>query len=561
MKNNYYAGMRMIVLVSMILLPLIPLILTLSIGYYYFTTSLETNTISSMKRIVEDHRHMIDSFLAERKADLEFIMLSHTFKDLAAPGKIGEVFDQLQKISNAFVDLGVFNQAGLHVAYHGPYRLTGKVYRDTDWFREVTKRGYYISDVFLGYRGIPHFIIAVSGESDGQRWVVRATIDTYMFNNLVKKVRIGKTGEAYILNAHGIFQTDRRSGGDLMGKDQDRIQYPDSPNGIETFISKDSHREEYLYATTWLKDKKWLLVVRQEKADAFRALRSATYLILLISLLGGMAVIAAAFYLTSRIVARMEKVDAEKDDLSQQLIRAGRLAELGEMAAGFAHEINNPLQIIKNEQALMDVILSELKEAGELKPSESLADLEDSMSQIDVQINRCSEITQAILKFGRQGEPVSQDLDLRVFISEVTGLIEKKVSVNGITLRQEVSQDTPKIHGDPSQLQQVLINLINNAIDAIIDKHGSQGGELSIRSGPSEEGGVQISVQDNGKGISPENQTKIFTPFFTTKPVGKGTGLGLSVCYGIIDNMGGVMEVTSHLGAGTTFTIYLPAAV
>ena len=182
------------------------------------------------------------------------------------------------------------------------------------------------------------------------------------------------------------------------------------------------------------------------------------------------------------------------------------------------------------------------------------------MAQIKLQIDRCAKITQAILKFGRQSEPVIKDVDLLSFIPEVTSMISKKASVSGITLREQIAENTPIIHVDPSQLQQVLLNLYNNAIDAIVDRHGSQGGELTIEAGPDEDGRVRVSVKDNGVGISPENLKKVFTPFFTTKPVGKGTGLGLSVCYGIVDSMGGVMEVESEKGVGTRFVIRLPAA-
>lgn len=253
-------------------------------------------------------------------------------------------------------------------------------------------------------------------------------------------------------------------------------------------------------------------------------------------------------------------MDAEKEQLSQQLIGASRLAELGEMSTGFAHEINNPLQIIKSEQSLIEINLSELKETGQLKKSESLDEIEDSMEQIKLQISRCSKITQQILKFGRQSEPEKNDVDLRSFIPEITDMVAKKASVHGITVKQNVAEDTAPVNGDTSQLQQVLLNLFNNAMDAIIDQHGTSGGELSIEAGPKENGNVEIKVTDNGSGISPENLSKIFSPFFTTKPVGKGTGLGLSVCYGIIDKMGGTMTATSEKGIGTTFIINLPEA-
>jgi two-component system NtrC family sensor kinase len=230
------------------------------------------------------------------------------------------------------------------------------------------------------------------------------------------------------------------------------------------------------------------------------------------------------------------------------------------MAAGFAHEINNPLQIMTSEQALVDAIFSDMIRKGELKESQDLADLKDSMAQIKLQIGRCAKITQAILKFGRKSEPVSQDINLVGFIPETTGMIIKKASVNGIAVREEISDKTPVIRGDPSMLQQVLLNLYNNAMDAILEKHGTKGGELVIAAGPDQDGKAKIWITDNGVGISPENLKKIFSPFFTTKPVGHGTGLGLSVCYGIVESIGGAMEVSSQQGVGTTFTIRLPAA-
>jgi len=560
MKGNHYKTIRKIILVSMILVPLIPFLMVLAIGYYYFTTSLESSTITRMKRIVQDHGQMIESFLAERKADLDLVIHSYRYEDLIQPKKLAEVFEYLQKNANAFVDLGIFNQDGVHVAYHGAFKLTGKVYKEADWFQKVLNQGYYISDIFLGYRQIPHFIIAVSKAAEGKKWVIRATIDSFMFNSLVKRVRIGKTGEAYILNADGVLQTERRSGGNLMTKPPDDIQYPAANSGITSFIKSDASGEKFLFTTTWLKEKKWLLVVRQEKSDVFQALRSATYLIILIMIIGGAGIVAVAVLASNRVVQRLQEVDLEKERLSQQLIRASRFAELGEMAAGFAHEINNPLQIIRNEQSLIEMNLAELKENGQLKPSGSLAEVEDSLDQIKLQIGRCADITQGILKFGRQNEYVLKDIDLRSFVPEVIALVGKKAAVHGIHLKQTLSEDTPLIHGEPSQLQQVLLNLFNNAVDAIVERHGSHGGELVIESGPADNLKVKILVRDNGSGISPQNLNKIFTPFFTTKPVGKGTGLGLSVCYGIIDNLGGVINVSSEKGRGTTFTIVLPAA-
>jgi two-component system NtrC family sensor kinase len=234
--QHRYERLRRLILAIMIVVPFIPFILVLGIGYYYFTTSLETNTIAGMERIVEDHRQMIESFLKERKSELEFIIQSYHFEELADPEKLFRVYKQLKKESPAFIDLGIFNEEGIHVTYFGPYKLVGRDYGQEGWFREVLRKGVYISDIFLGYRKIPHFIIAVAREEEGKKWVIRATIDTYVFTDLVEKVRIGKTGEAYILNGEGLFQTQRRSGGNLMERDPDRIVAPGPYEGIKTFV-------------------------------------------------------------------------------------------------------------------------------------------------------------------------------------------------------------------------------------------------------------------------------------------------------------------------------------
>ena len=140
-------------------------------------------------------------------------------------------------------------------------------------------------------------------------------------------------------------------------------------------------------------------------------------------------------------------------------------------------------------------------------------------------------------------------------------MVAKRANVHGIALAQKISGATLPVQGDPGQLQQVLLNLLNNAMDAALERHGTEGGCVEIQAAVSNSDGqsITLSVKDNGIGISEEDKKKIFSPFFTTKPVGKGTGLGLSVCYGIVEGMGGRMEFTSKHGVGSVFSIHLPA--
>lgn len=556
------------ILTNMIVIPFIPFLLAVGVSFYYFSTTLEQNSTSSLKRIVEDHCDMIDGFLMERQSDLELITNTYSFDEIMDVTSINRIFENLKKRSGAFVDLGLFDSQGIHRKYIGKFQLLeGKEYKNEVWFKKVKETGYYISDVFSGYRNVPHFVIAVRKGEGPNAWVLRATIDTLAFDRMVSRVRIGKTGESYILNTSGISQTERRSGGiGIMEKDPEYADFPvfsdfnpSSHNGIQTFIKSDFNGDQYLYATTRLKNKEWFLVVRQEKKDAYKSLYSAMYITLLIMVLGGAVIIVTAIYMTEHILKRIDTLGMEKESLGNQLIRAVQLAEIGEMAAGFAHEINNPLQIIKGEHLLIETILDEVSALLTPTAKDEVAEINESMDQIKLQVNRCSEITHAILKFGRKNESKLEVLNPCEIIPEILHMVEKKAHVDGIVMDQIISFDTPLFKGDASQFQQVILNLVNNAMDAIVERHGASGGKLDIISERTEQGNTEIRISDNGMGISAENIGKIFSPFFTTKPVGKGTGLGLSVCYGIIKNWGGTMAVESEKDRGTTFVITLPS--
>ncbi len=163
---------------NLIVIPLIPLFLAVGISFYYFTTALENTSTQSLKRIVGDHRDMIESFLLERKSDLDMVTHLFDFESISRNQVIDDMFEILKTKSGAFVDLGLFDSQGIHVRYSGQYQLTGKRYSEEFWFQEVMEKGHYISDVFMGYRNVPHFIIAVKKREGRDVWVLRATIDT-----------------------------------------------------------------------------------------------------------------------------------------------------------------------------------------------------------------------------------------------------------------------------------------------------------------------------------------------------------------------------------------------
>lgn len=224
-----------------------------------------------------------------------------------------------------------------------------------------------------------------------------------------------------------------------------------------------------------------------------------------------------------------------------QLIQSEKLASLGQLAAGVAHELNNPLGTVL---LYSDVLLRECPE-GDPRQSD--------LKMIASEAKRCKEIVAALLNFARQNQVMAQLTDLNALIRDIVEIERNREPYAAVTIRTELDPTLPKIQADPSQLRQVLINLMTNAADAM-----PQGGRLTLRTWNQPAGMVTVTVEDTGVGIPPQNLSKLFTPFFSTKPFGKGTGLGLAIVYGIIKMHRGQITVQSEVGKGTTFTFTLP---
>jgi two-component system NtrC family sensor kinase len=542
------------ILIRVLLAPFMTLMLVCGTLVYYFATYSRDQVKEDLVRIASGHRRLVEQFLEERTSDLLLVSASYSYEDLRNEKRLADVFYSLQAGSKTFFDLGVFDEEGNHLAYIGPYGLTGKNYSEAEWFKAVQAKGLYISDVFLGYRNIPHFIIAVRSEEGGRNWYLRATIDTLYFNDLVESIRVGKTGEAYLVNQNGVLQTRRRSGGGLMEPDPDFGTYQIQEDKITDFAAAGHpDNKKYLYAAGPLKNN-WVLVVRQEVTDAYAPLARAGVIAVTMIVGGGAVVVILAYILASGLANQLTIADMEKRQMKTQLIVAGKLAELGEMSAGLAHEINNPLQVMKSEHTMILDLLSDVENSDARPDPESLRLLKESADQIGLQIERCKKITQGLLGFARKTDSSMLPVKIQEFLPKVVNILEHRARIENIRIIQELDSEMPPLMSDPNQLQQVFMNLLNNAIYAFKDKPS---GEIRIKA-CFENSCIVVSVTDNGCGITPENMEKIFLPFFTTKPAGQGTGLGLSTAYGIVRSLGGEITVTSEIDAGTSFTVRLP---
>lgn len=553
-ESSYYKSLTRKMISIIIIVSFLPLVLVGGIILNQFNKSYREKTYAHLGALVQQHKHNIDTFLNEKLNDIKFLAASFNFETLSDKVFLQQLLFRLQQeYGGVFVDLGLVSEDGLLLTYAGPFKLEEAKYSEAEWFKKAIEKHYFISDVFLGLRGLPHFIVTVKEYSKGKHYVLRATIDFDAFNKLVEKIRVGETGFAFILNRKGEFQTDLPFNfvpdKGLFMAFINRAEKEKTRKGVQIVEEYNGFGKKYIYVADFLKNQEWLLVFQQEAAEVFAELRRTTYVAIFLILMGGLGIMIMAFFQSRRMVGRIAESDKEKEMINQQVIETGKLASIGELASGIAHEINNPVAIMVEEAGWIQDLLDE----KEFEKSENLDEFERATKQIQTQGQRCKEITHKLLSFARKTDSTVSDVQINDMINELIELSSQRAKYSNVTVNTSLQKDLPTVKISKSEMQQVFFNLINNAIDAISKKDGVI--DVSTRL---QDKNIIITVADNGSGIPRDNLARIFDPFFTTKPVGKGTGLGLSICYGIITKMGGEIDVESVLEKGTTFTIWIP---
>jgi len=250
------------------------------------------------------------------------------------------------------------------------------------------------------------------------------------------------------------------------------------------------------------------------------------------------------------MVSKLDISEKEIKKLEQrtQLVQASKMSTLGEMASGVAHELNQPLSVIR----MGATFLSKMIDKGKKIKDEELKTVTE---QIVGQVDRAAAIINHMRDFARVGIKTAK-LDVNVPIRNIIGILGQQFKVRNIAIELDLDDNLPYIMADSNKLEQVLLNLVVNARYAIEEK-GEPGGKVTISSF-SDRGRVAVSVSDTGNGIPEQVLDKIFEPFFTTKEVGAGTGLGLSISYGIVKDYGGTIDVKTDKGIGTTFLLKFP---
>ncbi len=414
------------------------------------------------------------------------------------------------------------------------------------WFITALSSAIGMSPMMFDKKGSAFFIIALHPtipqlETD---IIVKVTISRTYIENLIKKINADAVEDVFFIATDGLLQTSSLYFG--SGPNSFPIPVPSDKNYFTT-TNKSWGMGNIFYASTPISNTPWILVLIKD--GPVHKKEWLTFQLSLLFIFVACAI--SSFFIIRQLVdlltIRIRESDTKRMALLNEVGHTNRLASIGKLAAGVAHEINNPLAVIDQKAGLIEDILEFTEDFSHKNK------LLTSIEGIHTSVERCKIITHRLLGFARKMESEEELVNINRIVEEVMGFLEKEALYSHIIFERHLCEEMPEILSDKGQLQQIFLNIISNAIDAI-----GQNGKICITSSITKKNMILVEINDNGPGIKPEVMEHIFDPFFTTKETGKGTGLGLSITYGLVNKLGGDIKVYSKVGEGVTFYIYLP---
>ncbi len=526
---------------------LVPLLIMTFIDYNVTRHSLESENLLRTSRTTSNTRRTVTNFLHERKKALAFLAEHQGVQRLLNKQNLEAILSSMQKSFGGFVDIGVIDENGKQRAYIGPHDLLGRDYSEQEWFQNTLSRGAYTSGVFLGFRDEPHLIVArrIQDFKSGKSFVLRATLDTEEFNTILSSIDLPDTGDAFIVDRDGIIQTPSKWHGDFLSKvDLPRPEFSETTRVLQE-TSKDG--TAYTVGYAYVTDTPFIVLVIKNTAELMRPLNTIRMELLWLLAISIAIILFVIVGVATYMVNKIYMADQTRARTLHQVEHTNRMASIGRLAAGVAHEINNPLAIINEKAGLInDLFVFKEEYANDRR-------LLANIHSIIASVERCGKITKRLLSFARHIDVHEANIRFKDIAEEVIGFLQKEAEYRSITIKMNIPEDLPEFTSDRGKLQQIFLNLVNNAFQAMND-----GGNLAISASEEMDNSLIFAVEDDGCGIPETDKKRIFDPFFSTKKTTGGTGLGLSITYGLVQELGGAMTVDSDVGKGTTFTITMP---
>ncbi len=542
LNRRNYAQFRLILIFVMTLIVTLPVVIVAGLGYYYYKDLLQREELDQLQWQLDGKVKSIEALIDNLTSVVQFTARSDRYRELVVGSNLEKLFVRLKRQYPLFADLGVIDHVGIQQNYWGPYDLKGTDYSQEDWFEELSDKGLHISGVYAGNRQVPHFSIAVTNQDPitGEMWLLRATIDALTLQKFIDTIKTNASDDLFLVDETGTIQTLSRYYGPILTQFSSTFDA-----GVQAVITDDG--EKVFQIKEKVKNSPWSLVlVKKQYIHHEHWLKFRTKLLITIVICISI-IFLVVFTLAGALTTLIRKAEETQLTMLSEAEHTNKLASIGRLAAGVGHEINNPLAIIDQKTGLIEDLL--LMSDAEFEHKETI---QGCLKVINQSIERCKAITHRLLGFARRTDVRQEVLQVNDVIREVLTFLDNSMTFRKIGIKLQLEENLSPVTSDQLQLQQIFLNIINNAIDAI-DKDG----EITIMSHMLA-GDVRVVIQDNGPGIAPDILPHIFEPFYTTKETGKGTGLGLSITYGLVKKLGGEITVHSRVGQGTAFTITIP---
>ncbi len=541
---RYRRLMRFMVLITS-LTATVPLVIMTAVNYYQDRDAYKTESRFAISGILSNTKRKLMFVIQERISAISLVVSQQSYEELRSEGQLMKALRNLKQSFGGFVDLGLIDTDGTQSHYVGPYELMGVNYRDQAWFHEVSLRGEYVSDVFMGHRNFPHFVIAVKKELPGGGfYVLRATLDMELLNQQIYALDLNRDTDAFITNQEGVLQTASAFYGDVF--EEIDVEVPPHSRTRDVIKEYEQDGKWVTFGYAYIENSPFLLMAvarQQDPLGHWIQTRSDVLWLLMVSVA---LILLVVFYRTRHMVNRLRKADMERAKIFHNMEYTAKMATLGRLASGVAHEINNPLAIINENAGLLKDMATYTQD---FPKKDRILRLVDSITG---SVERCSRVTHRLLGFGRRMDTKNELIDLEHLMKEVVSFQQTEASHRNIEITYDFPKDLPPVESDRGQLQQVFLNLVSNAYAAVGD-----GGKIDIALSQPNSNEVTVIIADNGPGIPADDLKHIFEPFFSTKGEA-GTGLGLSITHDIVEKLGALIDVRSKVNEGTEFIVNLP---
>jgi two-component system, NtrC family, sensor kinase len=536
--------MLLVALTSMVTLT--PLAVKTWVDYRLTRSAIESEALEQTAEMVTHTWRTVAYFLSERESAMQFVVRDNTLAELSAPERLAAILENLHKGLGGFLQLAVVDDTGGVLATAGHEAPVAGDRLVEEGLRETLGRGIYFHTEKDGDgEGLNLVIGVTSRPMEGPAFVLRAVVDPRPLRRFLYNLMLAPEDDAFIVDRHGRLVTPPRHA--QMAQAMIEFAAPDlaSATRVATVVGPDGHERILGYAH--IPQTALMLIVDRPKTQMARLWFKPRLKLIGFLMVSILVILAAIISMATFLLNRIHQADLRRIMNLHQAEHANKLAGIGRLASGVAHEINNPLAVINEKIGLIRDLLT-LKCDAPVEPR--LLSLIDDAARA---VMRATTVTRRLLNFARHMDAHVERFALTDMLQELIGFLAKEAERRCVAMQVSLPEPELVFETDRGHLQQILLNLFNNALEAMPD-----GGRFNVAASRVGGNKARIVLADTGPGISEEDLKRIFDPFYTNKTSENGTGLGLSVTYSLVKELDGDIQVFSQVDEGTRFELLLP---